>query len=170
MHKVCLMALMLGVSGAAAADSMWQPQPYAGVQYGYLDYDRGNLKGQDLDVLSLRGGVQLNSLLSAEVRGGAGLFSQRYHGEKTRINFHYGLYVRLTLPNSSPFTPYLLGGYAYSDSQAAGRHQRDDGGSYGGGVSYALDSRVDLNLELLRLADNDHTRQNALTLGATYRF
>ena len=48
--------------------------------------------------------------------------------------------------------------------------QRDDGSSYGGGFDLGVGQHSTLNVEYLRLVDNDFGKQELIGLGVNYSF
>lgn len=166
MKRTLCALMMASASGLAIADST----PYFGVQYGYLDFERGAVKEASLDALSLRGGLEINELLSGEVRLGTGLFDDDYRGIDAEMNYYYGVYAVVNLPTGGKLDPYLIGGYSYVDSSVGNEDYRDDGAAYGAGLNWAMDDQSALTLEYLKLVDNDHSKQNVVSVGMVYRF
>ena len=150
-----------------------QAQFYGGAQFSHLTLSRGSVSNAQLSGITLRGGMVLvPQLFSAELRLGKafGSDSDSDSGVKAKNDFYYGTLVRMTLPLGKPFTPYAVGGYGYVKTDLDGNTQRDDGGAYGLGVDYALPGKLSVNLEYLRLADNDYTKQELFSLGVNYHF
>ncbi|MBZ2188216.1 porin family protein [Alcanivorax sp. JB21] len=165
MRRILCGVVAAGACGLALADM----SPYAGIQYGYTDFERGNVS-TSLDVLVVRGGMRFTELLSAEARVSTGIGSGSDSGVKVENRYNYGAYGVVTLPLGNEFTPYAMGGYTYARSEIGGNRERDDGASYGAGVDWALDDMMSLNLEVLRTVRNDFTKQTVVGLGVKYHF
>lgn len=165
-RKILAAVVVAGVSSLATAEMA----PYFGVQYGYLDFDRGAVDGAALDAFTLRGGLDINELIAAEARVGLGLSDDTRQGIKTEMNYHYGVYAVINLPTRTQLDPYLLGGYSYVDSTVNGSDYSDDGLAYGAGLKWAMNDESALTLEYLKVADNDYTKQNLISLGILYHF
>ncbi len=55
-------------------------------------------------------------------------------------------------------------------SESNGTAQRDDGSSCGGGFALGVGQHSTLNVEYLRLVDNDFGKQELIGLGVNYSF
>lgn len=164
--KTMAALVVAGASSFATAEMT----PYFGVQYGYLDYDRGVVDGASLDAFTVRGGLDINELLAAEVRAGVGLVDDTRRGVEAEMNYHYGIYAVVNLPTGTRIDPYLLGGYSYVDSTVNRKDYSDDGLAYGAGMKWSMNDESALTLEYLKVADNDHTKQNLISVGILYHF
>ncbi|EKF73158.1 hypothetical protein A11A3_15187 [Alcanivorax hongdengensis A-11-3] len=172
MDRAGLIALAVTsvIFSSCAQAQTYEGHFYGGAQYSYMTVDRGAVNNARLNGYTLRGGAVLHQLFSVEVRAGQALGDDSYRDIKVENDFYYGGYLLMTLPLEGPVTPYGIGGYGYVENDFNGNTQRDDGASYGFGFDYAADSHLGLNLEYLRLADNDYTQQELISLGVTYHF
>ena len=75
-----------------------QAEMYAGAQVNLMKIDRGAVSDAELTALTLRGGMVLHELVSAELRLGAGLSDDSYRNIDVENDFFYGAYARLTPP------------------------------------------------------------------------
>lgn len=164
--RILAAVVAAGVSSFANAEMA----PYFGVQYGFLDFDRGAVDGAALDAFTVRGGLDINELIAAEARVGLGLSDDTRRGIKAEMNYHYGVYAVINLPTGSHIDPYLLGGYSYVDSTVNRNDYSDDGLAYGAGLKWFMNDQSALTLEYLKVADNDYTKQNLISLGILYHF
>ena len=160
-------AVSVGLLAGAVAV---QAEMYAGAQVNLMKIDRGAVSDAELTALTLRGGMVLHELVSAELRLGAGLSDDSYRNIDVENDFFYGAYARLTPPLEGPLQPYLIGGYGYVENEINGTTQRDDGSSYGGGFDLGVGQHSTLNVEYLRLVDNDFGKQELIGLGVNYSF
>lgn len=160
-------ALSIGLLAGAMAV---QAEMYAGAQASLMKVDRGAISDAQLGALTLRGGMVLHELVSAELRLGTGLSDDSYRNIDVENDFFYGAYARLTPPLEGPVQPYLIGGYSYVENDINGATQRDDGSSYGGGLDLGVGQHSTLNVEYLRLIDNDYGKQELIGLGVNYSF
>lgn len=165
MRRILFGLVAVGACGLVQADMT----PYAGIQYGYTDFKRGDAS-TSLDSLVVRGGMRFTELLSAEARVSTGIGSGSDDGVKIKNRYNYGAYGVVTLPLGNEFTPYAIGGYTYARSEIGNSRQRDDGASYGAGVDWALDDMMSLNVEVMRTVRNDFTKQTVVGLGVKYHF
>ncbi|MCH8544422.1 MAG: porin family protein [Alcanivorax sp.] len=165
MRRILCGLMAAGACSLALADMT----PYAGIQYAYTDFKRGDVS-TSLDSIVVRGGMRFDELFSAEARISTGIGSGSDGGVKAENRYNYGAYGVVTLPLGNEYTPYAMGGYTYARSEVGGERQRDDGVSYGAGVDWALDDLMSLNVEVLRSVRNDFTKQTVVGLGVKYRF
>lgn len=167
--KKILYGLIVGSASSLAMADMIDITPYAGLQYAYTDFKRGDIN-TSLDSMVVRGGARFGQVLGAEARVSTGIGSGSHMGEKVENRYNYGAYGVVNLPTGQPYTPYALGGYTYARSEIGNSRQRDDGLSYGAGVDWALDDIMSVNVEVLRSVRNDFTKQTVVGLGVAYRF
>ena len=160
-------AVSVGLLAGAVAV---QAEMYAGAQVNLMKIDRGAVSDAQLSALTVRGGMVLHELVSAELRLGAGLSDDSYRNIDVENDFFYGAYARLTPPELKAVQPYLIGGYGYVENDINGTTQRDDGSSYGGGIDLGVGQHSTLNVEYLRLVDNDFGKQELIGLGLNYSF
>lgn len=177
MKKIIPVAVTLTLSvfcSAALAEERPQATPYFGASYGYLDADFGTVKNADADLLLLRLGAEINELLAAEVRLGAGLIEDSVQGAKVKVSQQRAAYVLLNLPLNERFTPYLLGGYSYSELKISGGPNNgthgEDSFAYGAGVNFNFDEVSSVNVEAMSLLDTDYSDQTLLSLGFKVKF
>ncbi|MCG8394652.1 MAG: porin family protein [Pseudomonadales bacterium] len=166
--KHCMAGGVLAAGVLAA--TIVQAQPYVGAQAGMMKIDRGQVSDATLTGLTLRGGLVLHELLSAEVRVGKAVGDDSYRNVDVENDFYYGAYARLTPPLAGPVQPYLIGGYSYVENDFNGNTLRDDGESYGGGFDLGMEEHLSMNLEYLRLVDNDFGTQELIGVGVNYAF
>ena len=157
-------------AGMLFAGTAAQAEFYTGAQVNMLNIDRGSVSNVTLTGLTLRGGMVLHELVSAEVHAGKAFDDDSYRGVEVENDFHYGVYARLTPPLAGPVRPYLIGGYSYVENDFNGETLRDDGASYGGGFDLGMEEHISMSLEYSRLVDNDFGTQELIGLGLNYKF
>lgn len=160
--------LIIGL--ALLANGTAQAETYVGAQANMMRVDRGSLQNAELTGVVFRGGVVMHALLSAEVRIGKGFGDDKVDGITLENDYFYGAYARLTPPVPWPVAPYLIGGYSYVENEVNDSMQRDDGMGYGGGFDMGVSDSVSINLEYLRLVNNDYGKQELIGLGANFFF
>lgn len=166
-YRVAYGALAVGLLTSAV---VVQAEIYAGAQFNIMKIDRGAVSDAQFDALTLRGGMVLHELVSAELRLGTGISDDRYRNIEVENDFFYGVYARLTPPLEGSVQPYLIGGYGYAENDIHGATERDDGSSYGGGMEMGVGQHSTLNVEYLRLVDNAYGKQELIGIGINYAF
>ena len=164
---------MKSVAGAVSAlilPGAVQAETYLGAQANMMRIDRGAVSDAELTGLTLRAGMVFHELVSGEVRLGKAPDEDTYRGITVENDVYYGVYARLTPPVPWAVAPYLVGGYSYVENEFDDEMVRDDGAGFGGGVDMGVSDSMTVNLEYLRLIDNDFGKQELMGLGVSYFF
>lgn len=182
-HKTTTLIATLGLSIALPMAAT--ANPFLGVNYTRAELDGDVDAG--FNTLSLRAGYEFTNWLAIEARYGAGLDRDNSREQvgpfsvdiKYEVEHYYGAYGRLTLPNDTPFKPYIIAGYTEAELEGTGKvggirvgkvKAKGDAFSYGAGVNLDLSERLFVNAEYMRLLDEDDVEVDGFTLGVSYRF
>lgn len=159
--------------------------PYIGVNYTRVELD-GDLD-HDFDTVAIRGGYEFTDWLAIEARYGVGTGDSKDREalgpftftQKFEVEQYYGVYGRLTLPNSTLFKPYVIAGYTEAEldwrldmngTRLDSDSIKDDAFSYGVGVNLEFNEHFAVNAEYMRLLDDGDVDVDGLTVGLSYRF
>ncbi|ERS11312.1 hypothetical protein Q668_18765 [Alcanivorax sp. PN-3] len=177
----CVAALAAVAMGMGV--SVAHGEAYVSLGYGYHEQDDrffGDDRFETGDLIAKLGG-RINRWFAVEMRGGSTLNSNedRLNGTSVkgeyRQKYFYGAYVKLSGPNATMATPYLIGGYT------EGKEEMDvDGGgkvtdkwydsSYGLGIDFGVSERFDVNVEYMFYRDKDNVTLKGPALSASWTF
>lgn len=152
-----------------------EPGYYLGGGYAPLTLDSNDVSSNaHLDALFVRGGVQFNENLAAEVRIGTGIQDDRVDGTKVELEDMYGIYLKAGLPTTVGLYPYALLGATHAKIKLSnnGLHSStsDSDISYGLGIEYEINYAATAGLEWANLYDKNGDTITGVTLGLNFRF
>lgn len=178
--KRILGALAIGVFGLGVSAA--QADAYLSLGYGHHEQDDrfyGHDRFKTGEAIAKLGG-RVTDWFTVEMRTGTTVKDKK--GElrglgvdgKYRVNYFYGAYIKLGLPNASAFTPYVIGGYTEGKEEMKTRLGNEDqkfyDSSYGAGLDMDLTQRVGLNLEYMFYYDKDNVTLKGPSLSAVWKF
>ena len=168
MKKVIFASVGLAIlmaSNITKADSGY----YGGVTYSVLEYSYSG-ENSDFETIGAIIGYNLSGRVGVELRYAEGSKGDTIIGVPIEIESTTSAFARLSLPNKTNLTPYLLAGFTYSDVSAgreADRGKIDVG--YGAGVEFAISSSLSIAAEYITLVDPNYDL-DGFTLAAMYDF
>lgn len=180
MNKTLIsIAVLMALTTAAQADNRYGF--YAGIGANRIETDIRSTTGGSaaLNAVELFGGYKHSSYIGGELRLGAGVsdtsFSGVVNGSTAAIDLsvplYQSLYYRVESANQVAKS-YLLLGYSSVEleSELGSQSSSDtEGGlSYGGGISFVINERGNLNFEYRVLVDNSD--RELTTMGVSYDF
>jgi len=140
----------------------------------------------ELPAFELVGGYKFNSLLGVDIRVGAGLNERDLSSSNDasdsieyKIDSYQSIYYRPEIINREARLYGLIGyskleataDFLDTDDNSLSEVEISESGlSYGLGVGWFVDRRVNVNLEYRMLLDEDEDEFSALTVGLDYRF
>jgi hypothetical protein len=186
--KLLLLATSLSMAASAMAaghyDRRYGPRtgygddagPYVGMNLGLLNYDEDGLDTLTPAIGLLRIGAPIAPNLAIEGRAGTGLGSYSTNGYRAEVRSFYGAYLKGSLPLSSQFSLYAVGGIAgvnlrrdFGDGET-----RDTGLSLGIGGDFDIGNGAGINVEWTRLPSGSNAgydfHNSMVTVGMTWRF
>ncbi len=149
---------------------------YVGVNFGELRYNEAGLNTIKPTVAMLRVGAPLGSNLGIEARAGGSFGNASTNGYGLTMQSMYAGYLKGSLPLSSGFSLYALGGLGAVNLQRdfGLGDSHDTGLSFGLGADFNLSGGAMLNVEWVRLPGGnnlgyDYTNDMA-SVGVAWRF
>lgn len=164
----------LPLSAQAQSAMTFSPVPYLGVDAMMWKSKVDGLPNYDAVGARLRGGVEFNDYLAAELHAGTGGSDDSTGGIEHDLGYVAGAFARATLPIQDDFRLYGLVGYGkvsvdHSNPFVEGDIE-DSGFAYGVGVEVNLIPATSLYVEGTRYLDNDDHTFETLGAGARYTF
>ncbi len=159
---------------------------YGGANLAFLDYSNSGPVG-DLSLTAAVGrfGVELTDNVGLEARLGVGLAGDSFDAfslyfmrpVEVEINLENlaGVYVRVGVPETNIFNPYLILGYTKVKLEASidglvSDQDSDKDLSFGIGADLKVTSNFTLNLEYMNYFDKDAVEISGFALGFVSRF
>lgn len=173
MKRLLLTGLALTVAASVFASE--ENRPYIGLQGQQVTWEEGSVATgfrADVDAVAAVAGVGVNQVFGVEGRYAGGVDGETIGGVDVDLDRIYGFYVRATLPTDTFFSPYAVAGYSNAKLEFDGESARDseDGGSWGGGITFSLEGPLTLDAEWIQYVDQDQLDIDGFNLGLTYRF
>lgn len=174
MKRLILLSL-LASSAAAVADN--DQGYYLGLGAHYIDSgvisDTADSIG--FSAVELMGGYKHSSLIGGELRLGTSVSEAETLGTEFTIPQFVSLYYRAELANDVAKSFLLLGftdlEVERTDIETGFTDKASDSGlSYGAGIGFVVNSKVNLNFEYIRLISNDDNEFDSLGITLDYRF
>ncbi len=180
------------LSSFSIAAQAWEPTFYAGGNIGSAQHDSHKGSGP-FTVLSIEGlgGINLLPYLSVEARFGLGYNEDRREsgrawdpineewataassdlGYDLRENYYASIYLRPSWSNETASIYGLLGATTVElSSNQAWLEDSDTGASYGFGVSFKINSKVNVNAEWKKQISAEDFDIEGATVGFIYNF
>ena len=169
---IALIAAAACLAGGAA--SAQQTGFYGGVALSRVDVKPDGFSTYTPIAGNLVIGNQIDKMLAAEVRLGAGLSGDSMNNTEVKIKDYVGGYLKVFAPVSYAASLYGLLGYTSGKVEASAsgvsvRHNDSDV-SYGVGGSFAINRLNFVTIELARLFKGTDYTVNALSAGINMRF
>ena len=160
-----------------------QAQTYAEIGYTSTNYEASvlgyNVKATPSAVRSLVG-YEVNPNLSLEGMIATGLSDANVsglgnvYGLTLKIDNMYGIYAKPKFQFTPSLEGFLRIGYAHTSGTVTyqGRSNSSSGSSLSGGLglSYAIDSKLSLNIDSMSYYNKDSTTASGITIGLGYKF
>ena len=170
---LALCACTFSTVALADRDQGW----YLGLGGKYIDSgvlsDSGSSIGfSSVDIYT---GYKHSRILGAELRGGASVNDAESFGTEFSIPMFYSLYYRAEISNDVAKSFVLLG-YTDIEVEAAlsGSAEtvtaNDSGLSWGAGIGFVVNERVNLNFEYINLISNDDNEFESVGVSLDFRF
>jgi len=137
---------------------------YIGVTAFEVDTEAGDFQG-----VNLVGGVDLNDFIGVRGRYMLSVDDENYQGVTIEIEEMYGVDLKLTLPLSDSFNPYLVIGKTKVEVEASNHwataSDSDTLTSYGVGVQFDVRESLSITAEFMDIDDAE-----MISLGASLNF
>ncbi|MCW8331009.1 porin family protein [Photobacterium sp. SDRW27] len=147
---------------------------YAGLSYASVDADAevSNVGSTSFDsnLLGLTIGYQFDANFAVEARAYGNVNDDDINGVTAEVKEHYSLMGRAILPIDRYLKPYALLGYGYSQGRFASDTDRDSDIVYGAGLAIGNGERVEVELEWIKLFDDNFNLSGAEFSGDTFNF
>lgn len=166
-----ILAITISLCSFAFVPLAAQASGYLGVNYTHTNGKYLKLKTEDLTV---RLGGNITNYFATELRLATTVGKDSVgNGGDYGFDYRVGGYVKLAAPLGA-FRPYLVGGHTWNHESISGAHgsgnsANTDDWSYGLGLDLNATETIGINVEYMRLLDEDR-RIDAYSAGAYYRF
>lgn len=161
-------------SAVMIAASLASADVYVGGSYSILDFEEEGIPDLDFGALNLRGGVEFNDYISAELRYGFGVKDDSVGVVDFELERSFGLYLRGGAEVANGVKPYAMIGYTDLEISASGPGGSADESSsdLGFGIGVDIDVAKDLvfNLEYANFYNKDDTEVSGFSLGFVAKF
>ncbi len=174
MKLICILALCF-FSIVSVADD--QEGFYLGLGGRYIDTgvlsDTGG--GIGFSAAEMFTGYKKSKLIGGELRAGVGLNESISFNTEFSVSKFYSLYYRVELANDVAKS-FLLLGYTDIEVEATDletdltQTAEDSGLSYGAGIGFVVNERVNLNFEYVKLISNDENEFDSAGVNLDFRF
>lgn len=172
---------LLAAGAVLLASNIALAQGYGGLGYSSAGADVDGVDF-DLGVLYGRIGSQVDENISAEFRVGVGTSDDTIRGsggEATlQLDKFFGAYFRGSLPLNDVVKPYVILGFTNIDVEVSydtflgsgSESDSDTDVSYGVGIDFQLDNQLIMNVEYMKIYDDEEWDVSGLALGVAFRF